>query len=180
MQVLVIHQTPLATVLAGANKFSTNLYAEALTKRLGAAMSNESGTWENGAAAIGEFLQSIGVPPEQFTLDDGSGLSKKNAVSANAITSVLARDFHGPNRDVFVQSLAVGGEDGTLDKRFQGDLRGRVFAKSGYVAGVFALSGYVRTRDNRYFAFSILMNNVHTNAAKDLQERIVKAIDQHG
>ena len=179
LNVLVIHQTPLATVLAGANKFSTNLYAEALAKRLGHAVSGESGSWDNGSAAIGEYLRSLGVPSSEFTIDDASGLSKKNAISANAITTVLTRDFHGPNRETFLHSLAVGGEDGTLGRRFQNDLRGRVFAKSGYVAGVFALSGYVRTTNNDWYAFAILMNNTHTNAAKDLQERIVRAIDQN-
>jgi D-alanyl-D-alanine carboxypeptidase/D-alanyl-D-alanine-endopeptidase (penicillin-binding protein 4) len=66
--------------------------------------------------------------------------------------------------------------DGTLDKRFLDDLRGRVFAKSGFVNGVSCLSGYIKTRDDQWYAFSILMNGVGYGA-KQLQEKIVKAID---
>ena len=75
-----------------------------------------------------------------------------------------------------MSSLAVGGEDGTLDKRFLDNLRGRVFAKSGFVNGVSCLSGYVKTSDDQWYAFSILMNSVGYGA-KQLQEKIVKAID---
>jgi D-alanyl-D-alanine carboxypeptidase len=72
--------------------------------------------------------------------------------------------------------LAVGGPDGTLDKRFLDDLRGRVFAKSGFVNNVSCLSGYLKARDDQWYAFSILMNGTGYGA-KQLQERVVKAID---
>ena len=55
-----------------------------------------------------------------------------------------------------------------------------MFAKSGYVAGVRSLSGYLRTRDDQWYAFSILMNRVPENPnVKTLQDKIVKAIDNH-
>jgi D-alanyl-D-alanine carboxypeptidase/D-alanyl-D-alanine-endopeptidase (penicillin-binding protein 4) len=80
----------------------------------------------------------------------------------------------------FINSLAVGGEDGTLDSRFkQPDLRGKVYAKTGYIANVSALSGYLKISDDQWYAFSILMNALPAgqNArAKSLQDDIVKAI----
>ena len=60
--------------------------------------------------------------------------------------------------------------------RFLDDLRGRVFAKSGFVNNVSCLSGYLKTRDDQWYAFSILINSVGYGA-KQLQEKIVKAID---
>ncbi len=178
---IAIHETPISTVLARANKDSMNLYAEALCKRIGFASSGLAGSWQNGTAAIAAFLQSLGVAPTEFTIDDGSGLSKKNAISANAMARVLAHVFKGENRQVFIDSLSVAGSDGTLERRFRdSDLRGRVFAKSGYVAGVSSLSGYVKTKDERWFAFAILMNSVTDVAsAKAIQERIVTAIDRN-
>ena len=183
-RILAVHTTPLAHVLARANKDSVNLYAESLCKRLGATQT-ATGSWPSGAAANGAFLRKLGVPDSEFKLDDGSGLSRENAVSANTITSVLRFHHHGPNRDAYLSSLAVGGIDGTLDERFRPgtvapDLKGRLFGKSGYIVGVSALSGYLKAKDGNWYTFCILMNNLPrgTNGrAKYLQDQIVKAID---
>ena len=183
-RILAVHETPISQVLARANKDSINLYAESLCKRLGFAAGGATGgpgSWPTGAAAIGAFLRKTGASESQFRIDDGSGLSRENAVSPDAVTSVLRFNHHGPNREAFLASLAVGGIDGTLDERFRSaDLKGRVFGKSGYIVGVSALSGYIKARDGNWYTFCILMNNLArgTNGrAKFLQDQIVKAID---
>jgi D-alanyl-D-alanine carboxypeptidase/D-alanyl-D-alanine-endopeptidase (penicillin-binding protein 4) len=174
--------TKLSTVLERANKDSMNLYAEAMCKRLGHEFSGgQPGSWANGTAAVADFLKRIGVEEHQFKLDDGSGLSRENAISADAILKILVHNFAGRNRETFVSSLAVAGADGTFEKRFKNNnLRNRVFGKSGYIAGVSCLSGYVKRDDGKWFAFSILMNGITDNGtAKTLQERIVAAIDEN-
>ena len=180
-KVIAVHETPLATVLARANKDSMNLYAESLCKRLGKEASGESGSWANGTLALADFLRGIGVADNQFHLDDGCGLSRENVISPRALTKVLAHAYHGANKDAFLISLSVAGIDGTLEDRFKGsDLRGRVTGKSGYINGVRSLSGYLRTKDGQFYAFSILMNKVSDAAEiKALQEKIVKAVDTH-
>jgi len=179
--VVAVHETPIAVVLARTNKDSMNLYAEALLKRMGFAASGRSGSWESGAAAVGGVLKRLGVDAGQARIDDGCGLSRQNAVSALALCSVLSHCFHSAGREAMMASLAVAGQDGTLDKRFEGsDLRGRVLAKSGYIRQVSALSGYLRARNGSWYAFSILMNNVPEGSnwrMKAIQEQIVAAID---
>ena len=176
---LAVHETPLIRALEGANKDSFNPYAESLCKRVGFAV-HGAGTWENGTAAAASMLKRIGVPSDEFALDDGSGLSRENRLSANALCSILKQQYHGRDRDVFLSSLALAAEDGTLEDRFRNHLRGRVHAKSGFINGVSALSGYVKARDGRHYAFSVLMNNVTSNfTAKQIQEAIVKAIDDN-
>jgi D-alanyl-D-alanine carboxypeptidase/D-alanyl-D-alanine-endopeptidase (penicillin-binding protein 4) len=174
-----VHETPLATVLARANKDSMNLYAEALCKRIGHTTSGKPGSWENGTAAIGAFVQSLGIDKAELVIDDGCGLSKQNEISASAVARVLSHTFAGDRRQAFLDSLSVAGSDGTLEKRFRdSDLRGRVFGKTGYIVGVSSLSGYVRTRDDQWYCYSILMNGISDVAsAKMVQEQIVKAID---
>ena len=171
--VIGVHETPINTVLARANKDSMNLYAESLCKRLGYDVTHKSGSWENGTAAVGEFLKRIGVAESEFHIDDGCGLSKEN--------SILAHHFFSKQKDAYLASLSVAGVDGTLDDRFRGsDLKGRVFGKSGYVNNVRSLSGYLKARDDRYYAFSILINRAPEDPTiKLLQEKIVKAIDAH-
>jgi D-alanyl-D-alanine carboxypeptidase/D-alanyl-D-alanine-endopeptidase (penicillin-binding protein 4) len=180
--VLVTHSTDLGTVLRRTNKDSKNLYAEVLCKRIGYEASGV-GSWETGNHAMGQYLRSIGVGAGEFKLDDGCGLSKENRISANAIAKVLVHSYHNKDAKMFIDSLAIAGVDGTLDDRFRGsDLRGRVYAKSGFVNGVSALSGYIKARDDNWYAFSILMNGIPpgTNSgAKLLQERIVRAIDSN-
>ncbi|MEA2710407.1 MAG: hypothetical protein QOF78_3008 [Phycisphaerales bacterium] len=172
--------TKLSTVLERANKDSMNLYAEAMCKRLGREASGQSGSWANGTVAMADFLKHIAVADDQYKLDDGSGLSRENAISPDAMLKILAHNFRGPNRELFISSLAVAGADGTFEKRFKNNLKGRVFGKSGYIGGVSALSGYLKTDDGKWFAFSILMNGITDNVtAKTLQERIVAAIDDN-
>jgi D-alanyl-D-alanine carboxypeptidase/D-alanyl-D-alanine-endopeptidase (penicillin-binding protein 4) len=182
-KVVGIHETPLAVVLARANKDSINLYAECLCKRLGHEVSQEPGSWENGAAAVGQFLRRVGAGPSEFQLDDGSGLSKHNVISPHALARVLEYDFCGKNRDTLVSSLSVSGVDGTLEDRFRGtDLRRRVIGKSGFVEGVSCLSGLLHARDGQWYAFSIMMNGIpykSNTLAKALQEKIVHALDAH-
>ncbi|MCS7033289.1 MAG: D-alanyl-D-alanine carboxypeptidase/D-alanyl-D-alanine-endopeptidase, partial [Phycisphaerae bacterium] len=177
---LAQHETPLELVLRRANKDSINLYAECLLKRLGAASTGgRGGSWQNGATAIGAFTGERGVPPTEITIDDGSGLSRKNRLSANALTQILAADFFGPHRQTFISSLAVGGIDGTLDARFRDDLKGRVFAKTGYVANARCLSGFLRTRKDQWYAFAILVNGPVGIEGRRIQEQIVAAIDRN-
>jgi D-alanyl-D-alanine carboxypeptidase/D-alanyl-D-alanine-endopeptidase (penicillin-binding protein 4) len=184
--VLAVHETPLQTVLARANKDSVNLYAEALCKRIGAQnASDQPGSWKTGNAAIGAWLVKIGVPSKEFRLDDGCGLSKVNAISSNALCQVLASNYQSKTtREFFASTLSAAGKDGTLENRFGSramlDLRGRIFGKSGFVNGVSTLSGYVRAGDDQWYAFSILMNNCHDiAAARAIQEQIIRAIDQN-
>jgi len=176
--VVAIHETPLEQVLARANKDSMNLYAESLCKRLGFAASGE-GTWATGTREMGAFLQKVGVPATSFRLVDGSGLSKTNKVTAGAIVKVLAHDFAGPNKKLYLGTLAIAGVDGTISDQFRGtDLKGRVFAKSGYVSGVSCLSGYLHASDDQWYAFSVLINNI-TGGGKEIRERVVKAVDDY-
>jgi serine-type D-Ala-D-Ala carboxypeptidase/endopeptidase (penicillin-binding protein 4) len=171
------HETPLAAVLNQTNKESTNLYAEALCKRI-AATPAAGGDWKSGTAMLKAVAAEASGGASAFEPDDGSGLSKVNRATPAGFVDVLSMMFHSPDRDMYVASMSVGGVDGTLDNRFRDDLRGRVLAKSGSVSGVSTLSGYVRARSGEWFAFSILMNRVERGAAQPAQDAIVRAIDR--
>lgn len=173
-----VYETPLTTVLGRCNKDSANLYAESLCKRLGALATGTSGSWTNGTAAVAAWVHSLGVPTDQLSLDDGCGLSKNNRISAEAMVKILAADYASAPaaRDAFVSSLSIGGVDGTLTKRFRDNLKGRVFAKTGFINSVSTLSGLVKTQSGDVYAFSILINGV-PGGVKPLQDKIVTAID---
>jgi D-alanyl-D-alanine carboxypeptidase/D-alanyl-D-alanine-endopeptidase (penicillin-binding protein 4) len=160
-RVLVSTQSPplsaIATVLM---KVSQNLYAETLLKAMGAA-GGGIGTAEGGRLAVRAVLDGWGVPPDTYTMYDGSGLSRYDYVTAGTLTAVLERMYReSRHRDAFVATLPVAGRDGTLSARLDGTrAQGNAVAKTGSIANVRSLSGFVRTRDDEVLAFSILAND---------------------
>jgi D-alanyl-D-alanine carboxypeptidase/D-alanyl-D-alanine-endopeptidase (penicillin-binding protein 4) len=140
-------------------KVSQNLYGELLVKAVG--RSAGEGTMRRGQQAIRETLSGWGVAPDGYILVDGSGLSRMNYVSANAVVRILEHLYSDPkHRDSFMQALPVGGQDGTLRNRLRASwTAGNVHAKTGSISNARALSGYVRSRSGETFVFSIIANN---------------------
>ncbi|MDH3584187.1 MAG: D-alanyl-D-alanine carboxypeptidase/D-alanyl-D-alanine-endopeptidase, partial [Phycisphaerae bacterium] len=177
-------QTSLPTVITRTNRDSQNLFAEALLKRLGYRITHLPGSWSTGAAAVRMFLiRRLGVDAAEIIMDDGSGLSPDNRVSARLLSRLLVHIHQNPRlAPTLRRSLARPGQAGTLKRRFTDvKLVGEVYAKSGYISGVVALSGYLLHDDDRGIAFSMLLNDYHksTYVAKKMMERIVAAADRH-
>jgi len=162
-----IHRAPLADALARAGKDSLGMMAEGLIKLLGAGP-GRAGSWETGRKAVLAFCDRAGVAEGQIVVDDGSGLSRQNRLSPAATTQILRFMFCGPaNRfDLLRDSLAVSGVDGTMSKRLtSSEVKGRVFAKTGYINKVRTLAGYVQTRSGQWLAFAFYYND-STNTAE--------------
>lgn len=158
-------RTPLHAYLDEINADSTNAVADQLLLAVGNAAVG-AGTRAAGARATRDALAALGVSDEGFEQFDGSGLSRGNRVSARQIValleSVVASDSDSAR--YFLDSLAVSGEAGTLSSRMKsGPAAGRVRAKTGFINGVSALSGYVQRADGRTFVFSILVNYPHVD-----------------
>jgi len=178
--------TPISTVITRCNRDSQNLYAEALLKRIGHALTNEAGSWVNGAAVVRhvvhERLDSSNLAVK-LIIHDGSGLSRDNRVAATTVTAWL-NTFHDDERlgELFIDSLAVAGKSGTLSKRFRDvDLHGTtVQGKSGFIRSVSCLSGYITAPNQQRRSFSILINGLNEAGsvakAKRLQERILASV----
>lgn len=166
----------LADCLRRCNKDSFGLAAESLLKTMGAkASGGRNGSWEGGRKVVSEYLSGIGIDESEFYIDDGSGLSRQNELSANAITKVLCDVYAGGNWGLYKGSLASGGVDGTI-KRYFGDeqYKGRILGKTGYIAGVKSFSGVCVTPDGDYI-FSILANGANGRTRAAIND-IAKAI----
>ena len=197
---LHIVRTPISIVLNRCNKNSQNLYAECLFKRTGRKVTGASGSFENGAAGVRLFLQKqIGTAAASVQTADGSGMSRKNSVTARVITDLLGVMHNDPKLSkVYRDSLATAGIDGTIDDRMV-ELKGRVFGKTGYINGVSCLSGYLfipnnprgtgansaadaelDPKDCRVIAFSLLFNDFSPSLSvlQKLQDDIVRKLDQ--
>ena len=169
--------TSIGDCLQRTNKDSFGLAAEAMLKRLAAQANPEKkgGSWDGGRKILSDYLRGLGVNEGEFVIADGSGLSRDNRLSANALTLVLEHLSAGPDWEFYKSSLAVGGLDGTIENHFwERQYRGRVLAKSGYIMAVRALSGVIRT-DSGDYLFSILGNKAGSGARTAI-DRTVKAV----
>lgn len=176
-KLFAIYRTSLWEVFERSNKDSLGLAAESLLKTIAAYRqpSGKGGSWSQGRQLVSNYLVSLGIPADQFVIDDGCGLSENNRLSANILTAVLLDIYKKPECQKFKETLAVGGEDGTLDNRFtEPKYKGKVFAKSGYIGGVKSLSG-VCTTEAGDRVFSIITNNANGKSRQAIND-IVKAI----
>jgi D-alanyl-D-alanine carboxypeptidase/D-alanyl-D-alanine-endopeptidase (penicillin-binding protein 4) len=157
---------PLSAIAVDMMKVSQNLYAETLLKATGAAKGSV-GSAAAGREATAQVLAGWGIGAEDYIQADGSGLSRYDFVTPETIVRVLERLYADPrHREVFAAALPLAGRDGTLASRLKATrAEGNALAKTGSIANVRALSGYVRSRDDETFAFSILANSVAIPAA---------------
>jgi D-alanyl-D-alanine carboxypeptidase/D-alanyl-D-alanine-endopeptidase (penicillin-binding protein 4) len=176
-----VHRSTLLEALGPMLKESSNFHAEQLLRVLGRQKGGE-GSFAAGRRVVEEFLEKgFGALPEGLELADGSGLSRDNRVTPTLLASVLRVIAARPYFDEVRTRLPAGGIDGTLDKRFKDKaVQGRVFAKTGYIKGVSALSGYVLGTDGVPIVFSILMNwdpqKGLVGDAKEIQQKIVECL----
>ena len=162
-RLLAYHRSqPLSAILWLVGKNSDNFTAETLLKTMGAEGQSQ-GTWDRGRSAVSGYLESIGLAPDSYTLVNGSGLFDANRYSSRQLAAVLRAVWQDQTiRAEFVSQLATGGVDGTLSNRYRrAPARRNVRAKTGTLAAVTALSGYVLAPPGRHtVAFSILINGV--------------------
>jgi PBP4 family serine-type D-alanyl-D-alanine carboxypeptidase len=159
---LAVHEGPTVAELAVAvNKPSQNVYAETLLRLLGARRRGQ-GTPEAGHEAVAEFLRRMGVAAEGWEVQDGSGLSRGDLVTARGLVQLLAAMARHPQAAAFRESLPVAGVDGTLRNRLRGPAtEGRVQAKTGTFLHANALAGYLTTRRGERLVFAVVANH-HT------------------
>lgn len=174
-QILAEHlSVPLTDSVRVVNKMSENLHAEMLLR----AAVRRKGPWatpDDLFNTAGEFFQSVGIEPGEFLFTDGSGLSRRDLVTPQAVVRVLQYAARQPWAEPFAMSLPVAGEDGTLaDRMKKSPAAGRIRAKTGSVERVSALSGYAETLSGKKLVFSIFANN-HAGKNSDVI-RVIDAI----
>src|SRR5688572_8644074 len=157
--VLWTHRSrPLAEIVQPLLKDSINLYAEAVM-RLNAA----AGALPTNDAALEGFrrrLESWGIPADAQQVIDGSGLSRRDVISAEAVLAILQRMQDRSLASAYVTALPIAGVDGSLENRMRNTpAAGNVRAKTGTMSNIRSLAGYVTTRDGERLAFVAMVNN---------------------
>jgi serine-type D-Ala-D-Ala carboxypeptidase/endopeptidase (penicillin-binding protein 4) len=136
---------------------SNNHFAEQLLRAVGA--TRGTGTEANGALVERAVLERGGVPQDGLRIVDGSGLAPSDRVAPLTLAVLLARAAVEPAGALFVGALPRVGIEGTVRRRHVTSARGRARAKSGHIAHVNALTGYVQTLRHGRVAFAIIVND---------------------
>lgn len=166
----------LTRLAADVNKWSNNIMAEGLLRAIG--KKKGKGDWASGQAAVEGFLTGeVGL--KDFTYVNGSGLFGNTRFSPKQLVQVLSHMYmRRPALPEYEASMAIGGRDGTLRKRYKDTDAGRVRAKTGTLNGVSCLTGYVYQADGTPVAFSVLVNDASAPAWQvwKLQDAVVEAL----
>jgi D-alanyl-D-alanine carboxypeptidase/D-alanyl-D-alanine-endopeptidase (penicillin-binding protein 4) len=150
----------LKDIIEVLNHESVNLFAEHLLKEMGKVFKN-SGTTAAGIEVLNNFLESSGVNTTGMFLEDGSGLSPLNAVTARGLAEMLlfmktkAKYFNE-----FYASLPYAGKEGTLKNYFKNQIfDSNLKAKSGSMTRVRSYAGYIKALSGKDLIFCIIINN---------------------
>jgi serine-type D-Ala-D-Ala carboxypeptidase/endopeptidase (penicillin-binding protein 4) len=160
-EIAAVQSPPLSELLIETNQNSNNLYAESLLRALAFKQPRipNKNTADIGLEVLKKTLTQLGVDSSGYVLVDGSGLSRRNLVTPEALVQTLQAISKTPAASVYRASLPVAGKSGTLKSRFRGTLaEGIVQAKTGTLSGAVSLSGYVNATQYEPLAFSILVN----------------------
>jgi len=151
---------PLSEIIEVLNHESVNFYAEHLIKELGKTF-RYSGSTDAGVKVLFDFLHEAGVKTDGLFIEDGSGLSPLNAISAKELVSLLYyMKKNGKHFSEYYSSLPDAGKEGTLKYYFKDPVFvERLKAKSGSMTRVRCYAGYFTAVSGHEMIFSILINN---------------------
>ncbi len=170
------HSQTLEEIVSKTSKTSNNLYARHLFLYTGARYHGEPATLEKSRSAIYYLFaqEQIDIKKEVF-VENGSGLSRKSYFSAFKLSEVLASAYRKFGSR-WMQTLSIGGVDGTIKRRFRGSVaHAKTWMKTGTLKNVKNIAGYVQNRSGRLYNVVILVNSKKsTSAASKLQDDIIK------
>lgn len=154
-----VSSAPLSEIVSVVNLYSNNLYAEHLHKAISAKKTG-FGSNQQSNSLISAFWVNKGLDADALFMTDGSGLSRSNAISTANLVKMLYLISKDKTGDVFLRSLPVAGQSGTLRNLCKGTkAQGNIMAKSGSMNRVRAYAGYGKTSGGRPIVFATVFNN---------------------
>lgn len=156
-----VQSAPLSSVVARTLRLSDNLAAEILARHVAIAGGGK-GSFAGATAAVRAWLEAEGLWVDGMRVVDGSGLSDRSRVTPEVLAKAIAVSLNTTELGAVAAGLPVAGKDGTLKDRFddkqESVARGNVHAKTGTLAGVASLAGYLTTKDGSRLVFAAMAN----------------------
>jgi len=176
-----LESPPLYDIVRDVNKLSNNVMAQQIFLTLATTSAPPPATPAKASDAVKRWLRGHGIAIPGLVIENGSGLSRKERISARGLARLLLAADKSPVRDEFASSLAVAATDGTVARRFQnGTVAGQALLKTGTLEGVRALAGYVIDAQGRRFAVAALVNHANAARAAPALDHLVQWVYENG
>jgi D-alanyl-D-alanine carboxypeptidase/D-alanyl-D-alanine-endopeptidase (penicillin-binding protein 4) len=149
----------LRQIVKRANMKSVNLYCESMLKSISKAKDGD-GSFDHGVETLKAYWEDRGVKMKGVYLEDGSGLSARNAVTTQFMVQLLRKKTKDKDFEAYFDSFPVAGQSGSMKNVLKGTKAdGKLRAKSGTIKRVRSYTGYAQTSSGEIRAFSIIVNN---------------------
>ena len=168
---LELRSAPLAEIIRDINKYSNNVMAQQVFLTLGRSNGSPS-TFEASQATVQRWWRERISPDGAPVLDNGSGLSRQERISAQALAALLQSAYQSTVMPELMSSLPITGIDGTL-RRAKSRNIGTAHLKTGSLSNVVALAGYVHGSGGQRWVLVALVNHPNANAARPALDALV-------
>ncbi|MBI5790736.1 MAG: D-alanyl-D-alanine carboxypeptidase/D-alanyl-D-alanine-endopeptidase [Rhodocyclales bacterium] len=173
--IAVLPSPTLAEVVRDINKFSNNVMARQLFLTLGMEAGRRPAGTEDADAAIRAWLEARGLALPELVLENGSGLSRRERISAEGLGRVLQAAWKSAVMPELVASLPVTATDGTMRKRLkQNGVAGQAHIKTGSLEGVRSIAGWVLDRNGRRWIVVFFVNHPNAGGAQAAQDALLE------
>lgn len=170
-----IESPALAEIVRDINKYSNNVMARQLYLTLAAESGRRPARPEDAEGAIRAWLDARGLRFPDMVMENGSGLSRRERISADSLGRLLQAAWKAATMPEFVASLPLTAMDGTMKKRLNGNgAAGHAHIKTGTLEGVKAIAGYVLDRNGRRQAVVFLINHANAQAGQAAQDALLQ------
>ncbi len=170
----------LAQILPEMNKWSNNLMARQLLLTIAAQSSEVEkvavlATEDNGALAVERWLSSVGLKFDELVIENGSGLSRIERISAEHMGQMLVNAYYSPVMPELMGSMPILAVDGTMLKRMKdSDLQGQAHLKTGSINGAFTLAGYLLASNGQRYVVVFMANHANAALTKPAQDALLE------
>ena len=169
----------LTEIIRDINKYSNNTMAKQLFLSLGAEFRNEADADDAKAAqrVIRQWLAKKGLISPHLVIENGSGLSRAERVSARELGSLLQAAWRSPYSAEFISSMPLAAVDGTMRKRLRNTpVAGKAHLKTGTLNTVRAIAGYSRDGDGNVWAVVAILNHPRPWGAASILDQVLVSL----
>lgn len=172
---------PLVEVIRDINKFSNNVMARQMLLTLVANNGNLPADAQFGGAVIKKWFTNKGIDGSAIVIENGSGLSRRERVTPQAMGEMLTAAFKSPLMPEFISSMPLVGIDGTMRSRLKdAGISGQAHIKTGLLDDVRAVAGYVLAASGKYYVVASFVNHKRARDTQAALDALLLWVYEHG
>jgi D-alanyl-D-alanine carboxypeptidase/D-alanyl-D-alanine-endopeptidase (penicillin-binding protein 4) len=177
-KLLYSHESrPLSEVVRDINKFSNNVMARQLYLTIAADATKQPARTDAALRVVRTWLSQKGMDFSELVIENGSGLSRIERISAHSLAHMLVAAFRSPAMPEFMASMPLAAVDGTMRRRLKGEaVAGQAHIKTGSLNDVRSIGGYVLDRNGRRHAVVMIINHQNAHLGIGAQEALLRFV----